>query len=312
MQSIPLRKILVAVDQAGQPATKALKRAVDLAHHCGASLELFTCVTTGGFAADLVGLAAQEWQRALASQCTAELERIAQRLRREELTVRVTAQIGVAAHESILRQARVVDADLIVIEARRHGRLARLLLSQTDFELVRRSPVPLLIVKSATRWQTPRVLAAIDPFHDHDKPLNLDARIVGAARSLAEPFAGSVHLAHVYRPLADFFPVAVIEPTVVAATPAQHRAYAGAIMRRFERAAARFGVPPRARHLRAGEPGVELGRLARSARASVVVMGAVSRSAMRCVFIGNTAERVLDSLRCDVLVVKPRGFLAPT
>jgi hypothetical protein len=26
------------------------------------------------------------------------------------------------------------------------------------------------------------------------------------------------------------------------------------------------------------------------------------------VFIGNTAERVLNDLKCDVLVVKPRGF----
>jgi universal stress protein E len=36
-------------------------------------------------------------------------------------------------------------------------------------------------------------------------------------------------------------------------------------------------------------------------------MGAVSRSALQRVFIGNTAERVLDALACDVLVVKPRG-----
>jgi universal stress protein E len=37
-------------------------------------------------------------------------------------------------------------------------------------------------------------------------------------------------------------------------------------------------------------------------------MGAVSRSALRRLLIGNTAERVLDELGCDVLIVKPRGF----
>jgi hypothetical protein len=37
-------------------------------------------------------------------------------------------------------------------------------------------------------------------------------------------------------------------------------------------------------------------------------MGAVSRSGLKRVFIGNTAERVLNQLRCDVLVVKPRHF----
>ena len=43
-------------------------------------------------------------------------------------------------------------------------------------------------------------------------------------------------------------------------------------------------------------------------RASVVVMGAVSRSALTRLFIGHTAERVIDALKCDVLIVKPRRF----
>ena len=39
--------------------------------------------------------------------------------------------------------------------------------------------------------------------------------------------------------------------------------------------------------------------------AEVVVMGAISRSAIDRVFVGSTAERLLDELVCDVLVVKP-------
>jgi universal stress protein E len=40
-------------------------------------------------------------------------------------------------------------------------------------------------------------------------------------------------------------------------------------------------------------------------------MGAVSRSGLKRLFLGNTAEEVLDKLSCDVLIVKPPGF-APT
>jgi len=43
----------------------------------------------------------------------------------------------------------------------------------------------------------------------------------------------------------------------------------------------------------------------------VVVMGAVSRSGLKRLFIGNSAERLLDKLDCDVLVVKPRRFTSP-
>ena len=39
--------------------------------------------------------------------------------------------------------------------------------------------------------------------------------------------------------------------------------------------------------------------------ADLVVMGAVSRSGLKRLALGSTAERVLDFLPCDVLVVKP-------
>jgi universal stress protein E len=37
-------------------------------------------------------------------------------------------------------------------------------------------------------------------------------------------------------------------------------------------------------------------------------MGAVSRSALERMLIGQTAEQVLDAVDCDVLVVKPPDF----
>jgi hypothetical protein len=37
-------------------------------------------------------------------------------------------------------------------------------------------------------------------------------------------------------------------------------------------------------------------------------MGAISRSGLKRAMIGNTAERVLNQLPCDVLVVKPARF----
>ena len=42
--------------------------------------------------------------------------------------------------------------------------------------------------------------------------------------------------------------------------------------------------------------------------ASLLVMGAVSRSRLQEIFLGSTAERVLDRIGCDVLVVKPADF----
>ena len=61
-------------------------------------------------------------------------------------------------------------------------------------------------------------------------------------------------------------------------------------------------------HLLEGAPDVLLPGAARRLRAGTVVMGAISRRGLKRVFPGNTAERLLDDLRCDVLVVKPPRF----
>jgi universal stress protein E len=72
----------------------------------------------------------------------------------------------------------------------------------------------------------------------------------------------------------------------------------------FEKFAGRHRIPAPRRHLHEGHPAVGIPRMARKLGADVVVMGAVSRSGLKRLFIGNTAERVLESLPCDVLVVK--------
>jgi len=46
-------------------------------------------------------------------------------------------------------------------------------------------------------------------------------------------------------------------------------------------------------------------------RIDLLVMGTVCRTGSPGLIIGNTAERVLDSVKCSVLTVKPAGFVSP-
>jgi universal stress protein E len=71
-----------------------------------------------------------------------------------------------------------------------------------------------------------------------------------------------------------------------------------------------MGVPRTRAHLVEGNPSEQIPRLAKKLGADIVVMGALSRSGLGRIFIGNTAERVLGALNCDVLVVKPADFVA--
>ena len=40
-------------------------------------------------------------------------------------------------------------------------------------------------------------------------------------------------------------------------------------------------------------------------------MGTVGRTGIRGLFIGNTAEAILNQVKCSVLAVKPSGFETP-
>ena len=51
--------------------------------------------------------------------------------------------------------------------------------------------------------------------------------------------------------------------------------------------------------------------MARQLDADLVVMGTVGRTGIAGLFIGNTAEMVLEQVQCSVLAVKPPGFVSP-
>jgi universal stress protein E len=42
-----------------------------------------------------------------------------------------------------------------------------------------------------------------------------------------------------------------------------------------------------------------------------VVLGTIGRTGISAAFLGNTAEQVIDHLRCDLLVIKPDEFQTP-
>jgi len=61
-------------------------------------------------------------------------------------------------------------------------------------------------------------------------------------------------------------------------------------------------------YLTKGWPPTAIAAAARQSGATIVVMGAVSRSGIKRLIIGNAAEPILDELSCDLLVIEPKGF----
>jgi universal stress protein E len=57
-------------------------------------------------------------------------------------------------------------------------------------------------------------------------------------------------------------------------------------------------------HFEEGIPERVLPQVVNEAGIDLIVMGAMSRNGLDKIFVGSTAERVLDHLRCDILILK--------
>jgi universal stress protein E len=307
-----LRHILVAIGSLQRAPKNELHKAAALARATGASIELFHAIDEpdpGRSYPETATREAVESQRAaIVAKSQGRLERFAddRSLRSVKLTCRTVWDHP--PFDAIVRRALASHADLVVVAAHGHRFGARLLLRNTDWELIRHCPVPLLLVKSRRAYQKPRVLAAVDPFHAHAKPADLDARLLGDASQFAQALHGSVHVFHAYMPLANVNAFAAATAFPVMLPLGVEEEHGRQITRAIDRLAEGAGIPRARRHIQMGDVVSEMSRLTRRIRADLVVMGAVSRSALARLFIGNTAERVLDKLSCDVLIVKPRGF----
>lgn len=241
----------------------------------------------------------------------AALERLAAPLRRRGLKVTVKIAWDDPPHEAVVREVLRSRPDLVVTESRRRGLGARVFLTNTDWQLIRLCPAPLLFVKNARPYGKARVLAAIDPLHAHARPARLDNRILEAARSLADACDGRLDVAHAWMPPSMLMAAGVAEPLLVPLDPEIDRMHERRVRQALARCVAPFKLPPRQLHLELGNPEGALPALARRLRADVLVMGAVSRRGLKRILIGNTAERTIDATNTDLLVVKPRGFRAP-
>ena len=310
--SLRIRRILVAIRDERHPSRSQLRKAASLARAMGASVELFHAINEP-VALEAIRHGDTGWSmkgtmEAVAQRSQRRLERLAQSSNFKGLRVRNLANWDYPPHEAIVRRALTIRADLVIAATQPQRLGARLLLTNTDWELIRHCPCPVLLVKSSRNYRKPVVIAAIDPFHAHAKPAKLDGRILGAAASLARALRGELHTFHAYLPLTVIPPAPLGQPLAVALPPELEDTHTAQIAKVFDRFARTAGIPPRRRHLRMGDVRSQLAGVVKRTRAGVVVMGAVSRSGLRRMFIGNTAESVLDALWCDVLVVKPGRF----
>ena len=288
---------MLAIPTPGGLSPIAMAKVCKLAAGLGAQLEVFHCIYDAevGRPGRFASRGPQADIREFIEHRRRQLELIAGQLRSRGISVRTSVRWDHPVHEGIVRQVLRHEPDLLIAGATERGHTG-LLLTRTDFKLIETCPCPVLFMKSRTPYADVVIAAAVDPELAHGKPAELDLEILDCAGRLRDALSGSLLMFHARDTQAHPGHAALLEP--------------GADSALFT-LAQRYDIPRRRVHALDGHPAQALARLARQQVADIVVMGAVERSRLRRALIGHTAERLIDALACDVLVVKPRRFQTP-
>ena len=303
------RKILLNVTDPQTIEPHVLAKAGQFARALDAELELFHSVF------DPNTVRAGRLKRIVEADVSARvkdarrrLERAADFLRDQSIRAQTTVRWDYPAHEAVVRQTLRRRPDLLISASSRTTRAVPITLTYSDFRLLQTCPCPVLMVKTARPYQGSVVLAALDPPEVPAESPTLDETILDAAKTVALAIKATVHACHAVPAL---LVPAADKAAVVAADPKRQTAHLDAALRRVRAITGPYALWGQRVHVMQGIAETSVVSCAKETRADIVVMGTVSLVPSKGILLGRTAERLLNALDSDVLLVKPPGYRSP-
>ena len=294
--------ILVATAETGDHGRQIIERAATLAAALSAKLIVFHAA----FDSALSGRPFFDNKRLARSRGdfvaarTHELERHAQALRKRNIPVDVVVVWAEPAYEAIIRASVRDNVDLVIAGPHAPGRPRNAVaLRHTDWQLLRLCPKPLLLVRSSAAGASGQVLAALDPTHANDKPAALDQLLLEWGASMALAVGAELHAVHSI-PDSSY----AMDETA----PAARRTREKQLRAKLDSEIKRAGVRAAGVHVVPGRPEIAIPAIAKKLDAQLLVMGVISRRGLQRFAIGDTAERIIHTVNCDLLALKPEGF----
>lgn len=299
---VAVRRILVVVDPTAGASQAAVDKAARIAAACGAALELYICdveqdIPEGWAGSSRIG----EYREMRRQQFLGELNGMAAQVGRGGLKVSVACEWHAPLEEGIGHHVIRTRPDLVVKGTSRHATASRVALTRTDWNLIRQVPASLLLVGSQPWQAKPRLAVAVDPGSNADHPLHMDETLVEEARELAGILEGTLELFHVLQN-PPHLPGEPVSPEEKEDAHAHARQCTNRLARRVEAAAVRIGE---------GRLVDGLVRLVSEYAPDILVMGAVARPRWVHSAASGTAAQIMERIACDLLVVKPPGFVSP-
>ncbi|BBB31141.1 universal stress protein [Neptunomonas japonica] len=263
------KKVLVALD-ASDAAEKAFKRGVLIADRMGCELEVLWLITP------LPGHAIMRFMALL----SADGMQIKQHYHQEKSFLKDVLARWRNDHFSLL----IKSCDIS-----HKGLLAPL-----DWQLLRQAPCPVLLVKRDSLWEGGKIMAAVDPLSCKKSCLQLNQSVLMMAGVISQETKADLQVIVSYAP-----------PMLGADAESQSAdMLADNVSRAAHALLDAMKVTAGTYHIGEGPPEYWIPNVAEEQHAALVVIGTHGRGGIKGALLGNTAERILDRLSCDVLVLR--------
>lgn len=280
-----LTSILVVIDPADE-TRQVLAKAMVLARHFNAGVELFLCDSEHAYALrhsyDPAGVA-EARRHALASG-----QRYLDAVRRslaEDVSVSTHVACDSPLYEAIVRRVREGRPDLVIKSAAGHHPLRRFTLDANDWQLARTCPTPLMLTRGRPWGPMPRFAAAVDMSDPHDD---------GLARSILQT--------------AGFIALGVRAQLDVVYSDADADGATGRAVA-LARLVDEFRGNSEQPHVLEGKPEDTLPAFCARREYDMLVLGALTRQRGLSALVGTLTSKLVDALMCDFVLVKGAGDL---
>lgn len=301
-----INHILVVMDPKSdhQPA---LVQAIKIAKKLSATLELFVVAYNSDFVS--------HWNFNKEQLAGLKKEYVSSKLRWLETYLTeaemqgIHTKLDVIWHpdfsSAVVAKVESNHVSLVIKSTKQYSTIKKIFFTPSDWQLLEHCPVPLLLTKSLSESSYDRVMAAVDPEKNNDKPEALDAKILSATMTMADLFDATVHVCHCYQPIGielwQGMSSVGMDHSLVSG---DFNDYSEAIKHHhqvaFDGLLKDYDFDADSIHLVAGSAEFELPELVKANHVDLLVMGMANNGK----FIGNTVEKVLDNVECDVLSLK--------
>jgi universal stress protein E len=209
--------------------------------------------------------------------------------------------------EAIINQVIDNKHDLVVKGTHQHDKFKSVVFTPTDWHIMRKCPCPVLLVKEHEWPLQGNILGAVNVGSDDAEHLSLNNTITKQAKNIAQLITANVHLVNSYpgTPVNIAIEIPEFDASEYNSAMQVHHQEA------MNEHANSFDIPLGNTYVEEGLPEMVIEQTALTIDAELVILGTVGRTGISAALIGNTAEHVIDQLNCDVLALKPDGYISP-